>query len=152
MGFFQKWSRPPSYLTTHKPLVPLINHKGLDKTLLRCQKLLMRLTRFHHQAEHVPGKQTVVADTLSRSPLKREQEPDTVEDVLAFVGLIESTCPATDTQMRRIKEATGRDAQLQKAMELTLQGWSEHVEEVPGTRVLRFSGTPVDTRWPSSIR
>ena len=82
----------------------------------------MRLMRFHPQAEHVPGKQMMVADTLSRSPLKQEQEPDTVEDVQDFVGLIESTRPATDTQMRRIREANTRDVQLQKATELTLQG------------------------------
>ena len=87
--------------------------------------------RFHPQAEHVPGKQMVVANTLSRSPLKQEQEPDTVEVVQAFVGLIESTRPATDTQMRRIRKATARDAQPQKAMELTLQGWPERMEEVP---------------------
>ena len=87
--------------------------------------------RFNPQAEHVPSKQMVVADTLSRSPLKQEQEPDTIEDVQAYVSLIESTRPATDTQMRRIREATARDVQLQKAIELTLQGWSERVEEVP---------------------
>ena len=93
-------------LTDHRPLVPLINHRDLDKTPLRCQRLLMHLMRFNSQAEHVPGKQMLVADTLPRSPVKQEQEPDTIEDVLAYVSLIESTRPATDTQMRKIREAT----------------------------------------------
>ena len=58
-------------------------------------------------------------------------EPDIVEEVQAFVVLLESTSPATDTHMKRITEATARDAQLQKTMELTLQGWPELTEEVP---------------------
>ena len=91
----------PSFqlLTDHKPLVPLINQRDLDKTPLRCQRLLMRLMRFNPQAEHVPGKQMVVADTLSRSPCKLEQEPDTVEDVQAFVDLVEAIRPATSDQL-----------------------------------------------------
>ena len=76
------------FLTDHKPLVPLINQRDLDKTTLRCQRLLMRLMWFNPQAEPVPGKQMVVTDTLSRSLCKLEQEPDTVEDVQAFVDVI----------------------------------------------------------------
>ena len=64
----------------------------------------MRLMLFNPRAEHVPGKQMVVADTLSRSPCKLEQEPDTVENVQTFVELVESTRPATDDQLKRIRE------------------------------------------------
>ena len=96
----------PSFqlLTDHKPLVLLINHRDLDKTPLRCQRLLMPLMRFNPRAEHVPGKQMMVADTLSRSPCKLEQEPDTAENVQAFVDVVESTRPVTGDQLKRIRE------------------------------------------------
>ena len=68
----------------------------------------MRLMRFNPQAEHVPGKQMVVADTLSRSPCKLEQEPDT-EDVQAYVDLVESTRPATSDQLKRIREVSEKE-------------------------------------------
>lgn len=110
-------------VTDHKPLVPLINQRDLDKTPLRCQRLLMPLMWFNPQAEHVPGKQMVMADTLSRSPLKLEEEPDTVEDVQAFVDLVESTGPATDNQLERVREASAKDPQLQNMIAFTLQGW-----------------------------
>ena len=92
----------------------------------------MRLMRFNPQAERVPGNQMVVADILSRSPLMSEQEPDTAEDVQALVDLVESTRPATDTQLERIREASSRqDIQLQKVMNVTLKGLPARVEDIP---------------------
>ena len=63
----------------------------------------MRLMRFNPQAEHVPGKQMVVTDTLSRSVLLSEQQPLTTEDVQAFVDSVESRRTATDAQLERIR-------------------------------------------------
>lgn len=72
----------------------------------------MRLMRFNPLAEHVPGKQLVVADTLSRSPLKFEEDPDAVEYVQAFVDLVEYTRPFTDNQLKRIKESPTPDTRV----------------------------------------
>ena len=86
----------------------------------------MRLMRFNPLAEHVPGRQMIVADTLSRNPLKFGEEPDTVQDVQAFVDLIEYTRPATDNQMERIKEAGARDASSKRWLQLYHKD-SQHV-------------------------
>ncbi|KAK2559013.1 hypothetical protein P5673_018643, partial [Acropora cervicornis] len=58
-------------------------------------------------------------------------EPLTTEDVQAFVDSVESTRPATDAQLERIREASRYDAQLQKVMDVTLKGWPAGVEDVP---------------------
>lgn len=71
-------------LTDHKPLIPLINTSLLDRTPVRCQRLLMRLRRFNPIAQHISGKQLVVPDTLSRSPLS-ENTNDAEEEVNLYV-------------------------------------------------------------------
>ena len=51
--------------TDHKPLIPIINEKDLDGTLIRCQRLLIRLMRYNGFAQFAPGKTLVLADLLS---------------------------------------------------------------------------------------
>ena len=75
--------------TDHKPLVPLINQQSLDKVPFRCQRLLMRLRRFSAIAEYIPGKDLILADALSRSPLESEVNNGHDEEVQVFVDMIE---------------------------------------------------------------
>ena len=54
--------------TDHKPLVSLLGRKPIDELPLRIQRFRMRLMKFSYRIFHVPGKNLVIADTLSRSP------------------------------------------------------------------------------------
>ena len=81
-------------LTDHKPLVPLINTRDIDQTPIRSQRLLLRLMCFNIKAQHVPGKDQVVADTLPRQPIPCRQHPDTVDAVESYVEGILSRCPS----------------------------------------------------------
>ena len=70
----------------------------------------MRMMRFRAKAQHVPGKQLVVADTLSRNPLSVPSETsETEEEVRAYVDAAEMVRPESPEKMERIKEATFSD-------------------------------------------
>jgi transposase InsO family protein len=115
-------------MTDHKPLVSLINTQDLDRTPLRCQRLLMRLMRFNAVAEYVPGTQLVVPDTLSRSPLTSTE--DTSGDVNAFVDCVMATKPMSDCKLQSIQTATAEDPVLQEVINLTRSGWPDRERSV----------------------
>ena len=115
-------------ITDHKPLVPLINTQDLDRTPLRCQRLLMRLMRFNAVAEYVPGKQLVVPDTLSRSPLRSTE--DTAGEVNIFVDSVMASKPVSDSKLEGIRAATEADLVLQEAINLTKSGWPDREKSV----------------------
>ena len=58
----------------HKPLVPLFTSKGLDELPVRVQRFRLRLMHFNFTVSHVPGKDLVVADTLSRARVTDDEE------------------------------------------------------------------------------
>ena len=51
--------------TDHKPLVPLLGQKDLNKLPPRILRFRLRLARFDYSITHVPGKFMYTADTLS---------------------------------------------------------------------------------------
>ena len=100
-------------LTDHRPLVSLVNTKDLQETPIRCQRLLMRLLRFNLTATYAPGRDLVVADTLSRSPLQvSEVSSDIQEDVRAYVQEAAARWPATDAKLEKIRQETAKDVNL----------------------------------------
>lgn len=116
-------------LTDHKPLIPLINSRDIDQTPIRCQRLLLRLMRFNIVAEHVPGKDQVIADTLSRQPLQCDQRLDSVDAVQSYVEGMLSTVPVLDSMLRRIRDATESDDAFQRVIAYTSGGWPRHISQ-----------------------
>lgn len=113
-------------VTDHKPLVPLMNAKDLDNVPIRCQRLLMGLMRFNPTAEYAPGSTLVIADTLSRSPL-RDSSQDTHTDVECYVASVVNGIPATSQKMDSIRAATAGDVRLQKVIKYIELGWPAYI-------------------------
>ena len=76
--------------TDHKPLVPLLRTKQLDDLPPRILRFRLRLMRYQFSIYHVPGKNLVTADALSRAPSSEATEEDNSlqEEVEAYVRLV----------------------------------------------------------------
>ena len=117
--------------TDHKPLVPLINSADLDRTPLRCQRLLLRLMKYNVVAVHVPGKFLTVADTLSRAPLPSMQSSSALQDdVTAFVSAITHN-PSCHVDNQRLRSATLLDPIASRLSDFILDGWPSKSNSVP---------------------
>ena len=97
--------------TDHKPLVPLFTSKNLEDLPIRIQRYRMRMMRYQFTIVHVPGKELVIADALSRSPLKHfcKIDKNLQADCDAYVNLILNSLPATDKRLKQIQQAQEED-------------------------------------------
>ena len=81
----------------------------------------MRMRKFNPIAEHVPGKQLIVPDALSRSPLKSTE--DSAVDISTYVDCVVSSLPMSDRKLESILAATESDSVLMEVVNLTRFGW-----------------------------
>ena len=117
--------------TDHKPLVPLINTYDLDKAPPRCQRLLMRLLLFNVVAEHIMGKQLVVADKLSRQPLSELSDGELEHEVQAYVESVVANAPVSSQRLSEIRTATHQDGELLQIIAFIRNGWPPKSRMLP---------------------
>ena len=89
----------------------------------------MRLMRFNVKAKYVPGKDMLVADTLSRSPVSTT-ESSSHEEIHAHVSDVQSSWQVSDAGLAKIRAETLKDVNLKAAMEYTIHGWPQYKEDV----------------------
>ena len=99
--------------TNHKPLVSLLGVKLIDELPLRIQRfrMNMRMMKYTYSIFHVPGKNLVIADALSRAPAQ-QQTSDVDEwngEVDTYVRVIFNSLPATDKRLLQIQAAQEED-------------------------------------------
>ena len=94
-------------LTDHKPLISLLGTKSLDQLPARIQRFRMRFMKYDYDIEHVPGKDLVVSDTLSRSPVSKPTVGDHIfgNQIYSHVSQIVQSLPASEHQLQNIKNS-----------------------------------------------
>ena len=74
--------------------------------------------RYNFTISHIPGKELVVADTLSRAPSRKPADADEElqEEADAFVSIVVNSLPATEKRLDEIRQHQARDLLCQQLM------------------------------------
>lgn len=107
--------------TDHRPLIGL-SAKPYDSISPRLQRLLLRTNRYDFDLQYVPGKQLVVADTLSRAPLLTERF-DCEDEDLHFAAEVCLLATAPMYRWDILREQTLNDNNLQDVIFYIRHGW-----------------------------
>jgi hypothetical protein len=125
-------------LTDHRPLIGLVN-KPMDHCSIRQQRLLGRMMRYDVDLRFVPGKEMLLADTLSRAPV----EPPVEECTESFMGtdirnneVLVSECSTidrvteftytdnSDKTREKLLEAAGKCEEYRATIKEFYEGWN----------------------------
>lgn len=119
--------------TDHKPLITLLKSRALDDLPPRIIRFRLRLLRFNFNIIHVPGKNLITADALSRAPLPTaatEAEQDLERECKAYLDSIVESLPATPTKLEQIKSAQTSDNTCKRLSRYIANGWPGHRRDV----------------------
>ena len=108
--------------TDHKPLVTIAK-RGLANTPPRVQRLFLSMQNYDIQLEYSPGKELLVADTLSRAYDSTAPNTEYEQKEIIHVNLVRKSCPVSDKMWEAIAKATADDEVLQKVIRGITCGW-----------------------------
>ena len=113
--------------TDHKPLVPLFSSKHLEELPIRVQRFRLRMMRFQFSICHVPGKDLIIADTLSRAPAAGPTQADDLfqQEASAFLDVVLKSIPATEQRIKQIREIQLQDPACQQISLYCQCGWPD---------------------------
>jgi transposase InsO family protein len=113
--------------TDHKPLESILK-KPLHSAPARLQRMILSIQKYPLHVTYKPGKELLIADTLSRSPL-----PDLANE-LEFTNYninILHTLPITENKLTELKQNTLTDRTLTDLVHTVKNGWPELKQNAP---------------------
>nr|XP_022902184.1 uncharacterized protein K02A2.6-like [Onthophagus taurus] len=117
-------------ITDHKPLINLLTKKVSDITSSRLKRMKMKLLKYDLNVIFTPGRYTYIADLLSRSYLKENQDCSD-NWITEGVHSISTNLNITDLKKREFQIATSNDDILRIIKDYNTNGWPKTKEKVP---------------------
>lgn len=119
--------------TDHKPLVPLFSSKRLEDLPTRVQRFRLRMLQYDYTISHVPGKELIVANTLSRALINNFMniDSDLHQEVESYVSAVKSYLPVSEKRIESIRNHQHNDVVCQKILHYYMTGWPERRNLIP---------------------
>ena len=111
--------------TDHKPLVPILSTKDLADLPPRVLRFRLRLARFSYAIEHIPGKELIIPDMLSRAPAVPvcDTLPDISKEADGYLSFVVSGLPASDQRLEEFRMKQDDDDVVAVLKQYTRDGW-----------------------------
>lgn len=108
----------------HKPLEQLIR-KELDDVTVRLQRMFLMLLRYPGlEIKYTPGSKVVIADCLSRAPLKETGSEN--EELKYVIHLLKRKVCLSENNYKIYVEATKNDSELVEIIDYVKTEWPEY--------------------------
>jgi transposase InsO family protein len=112
--------------TDHKPLLQILQTKNLDELTPRLQRFRIRLMRYTYSVKYTKGTELLVADALSRNPIKLQPTDEELgAEIEAHVNQVIRVLPCKDKYLLKIAEMQSNDSVCRKLIEYYRLGWPE---------------------------
>ena len=123
------YGRKVTVQSDHKPLENIVR-KPLLSAPKRLQRMLLRLQRYDFNVIYVPGRDMLLADTLSRAYLPECSSTGTAEAEIETVNMV-AYLPISEERLSTIRSATETDRTLQTLSDTIQKGWPKHKKDTP---------------------
>ena len=113
--------------TDHKPLESILR-KPIHAAPARLQRMILSIQKYAIHVSYRPGKELLIADTLSRAPLPELADDLTYEE---YDINILHTLPISEKKLEEFKQSTKADPSLSILVRTVQEGWPKSKTKVP---------------------
>ena len=126
------YSKDVTVESDHKPLEAILK-KSLAAAPPRLQRMLLQLQKYSFTLHYRPGKEMVLADTLSRAYIDdcSKSQSTLEEDLACVVHMVLDNAPFTNAKLEEVRKATTEDATMMLLKSAILSGWPDKLSETP---------------------